>query len=107
MRYLRKTAIDRKRHEILIDDVLVILSPLQFELLAILVEADGAVITRNKMMKDVWGHPKHHIAPRTVDQHISRLRVTLERLGIENEVVKTVPVLGYKFNRFGSGSIRT
>lgn len=98
----RRIVVDRRRYEIIIDGILIVLPPIQFDILALICDGDGEVISRARMRKEIWGHPDGMIETRTIDQHIHRLRLTLERLGIRRPVVTTVSGRGYKLNRFSA-----
>jgi DNA-binding CsgD family transcriptional regulator len=70
------------------------LTPKEFDMLRMLAEAKGALVTREKIMAEVWGHDKDlHIDTRTVDQHMARLR---KKLGAAAACIHTVTAHGYK-----------
>ncbi len=52
------------------------LSPKEFDLLEILLRAEGRVLSRQHLLQTVWGYDSA-ITPRTVDNHISSLRKKL------------------------------
>ncbi|SNS56153.1 DNA-binding response regulator, OmpR family, contains REC and winged-helix (wHTH) domain [Anaerovirgula multivorans] len=62
----------------------------EFDLLRLLVENKGNVMSRNKLLELVWGY-EFEGNTRTVDMHIQRLR---NKLGIDN--IKTVYKVGYR-----------
>ena len=65
------------------------LTPTEFDLLACLATAPGQVLTREKLMADVWGWPGAS-GTRTVDSHVKALR---SKIGAER--VRTVHGVGY------------
>ena len=65
------------------------LTPTEFDLLACLATAPGQVLTREKLMADVWGWPGAS-GTRTVDSHVKALR---SKIGSER--VRTVHGVGY------------
>ncbi|MDD4004064.1 MAG: response regulator transcription factor [Elusimicrobiaceae bacterium] len=67
----------------------------EFELLFELLKNPGRVIDRRGLLRKVWG-PDYFGSPRTVDVHVSRLR---NKLGGFGRNLRTVPCLGYKFER--------
>ncbi len=67
---------------------------LEFELLAFLLQNPNRVLTRQKLLKEVWGLD-HSNETRTVDAHIRRLRM---KLGAQAELIETVIGVGYKLN---------
>jgi DNA-binding response OmpR family regulator len=83
--------IDIARHEVRCGGTLVDLSLKEFDLLRILAENHGRVLTRAQLLDKVWGYD-YTGETRTVDVHVRFLR---RKLG-ENSIV-TVRGLGYKF----------
>lgn len=85
--------IDLLRHRATLDDTRLDLTTTEFGLLAYLIEHQGAVQTREELLKQVWGH-KYPGHSRTVDTHIRRLR---EKLAGASCMVETVRGMGYRF----------
>lgn len=69
------------------------LGPTEFRLLQFLLEKPGHVLSREMLLKSVWGG-SIHVELRTVDVHIRRLRRALNEGG-EKDVVRTVRSAGY------------
>jgi DNA-binding response OmpR family regulator len=69
------------------------LTPKEFDLLLKLVQNEGIVLSREKLLETVWGYDYFGDA-RTVDTHIKSLR---ERLGNYRKTIQTVWGVGYKF----------
>ena len=63
----------------------------EYSLLIALLEADGNVVSRDALLKSVWG--EFYDESRTLDVHIRKLRV---KLGTAGELIKTVKNIGYK-----------
>ncbi|MBX3461605.1 MAG: response regulator transcription factor [Planctomycetes bacterium] len=88
--------IDWRRFSVLRDGVETQLSRYEAEILRMLVEHRGEVVSRQDLLRKVWGYV-HLPTTRTVDNHIARLRKKIER-DVENPVhVVTVHGLGYRF----------
>ena len=89
--------IDFERHEIRVKGKAVNLPPKEFELLKLLVEANGKVLSREHLLERIWGYEKSaEIDTRTVDQHIARLR---RKLSTERHTLTTVANFGYQIKR--------
>ncbi len=69
------------------------LGPTEFRLLQFLMEKPGHVLTRELLLKSVWGG-SIHVELRTVDVHIRRLRRALNEGG-EDDIIRTVRSVGY------------
>lgn len=86
--------VDFGRHEVRVNGKHRHLAPREFELLALLIEGDGDVLSREELLKRIWGIDKSmEVSTRTVDQHVARLR---RGLLSEKRRVVTVKKLGYR-----------
>ena len=81
-------------HSVLVDDIDVVLTALEFKLLKHLLNRRGRVQTRDQLLGDVWGYSSE-VTTRTVDTHIKRLR---EKLGSTGDLIQTIRGVGYRFN---------
>ena len=72
------------------------LSPREFETLRYLVVHEGEVVTRDRLLEEVWGYNAFPLT-RTVDNHIAKLRQKLERSPSDPRHILTVHRVGYKF----------
>jgi two-component system, OmpR family, alkaline phosphatase synthesis response regulator PhoP len=86
---LRGTSVTR-------DGDIVPLSAREFQLLRYFVEHAGATLSREVLLKDVWGYSADAFT-RTVDVHVASLRQKLEKDSKKPELLLTVLGLGYKF----------
>jgi two-component system, OmpR family, alkaline phosphatase synthesis response regulator PhoP len=71
------------------------LSPKAYELLIALMRRQGAVATRNDLLREVWGYGAF-VVSRTVDTHIAELRRKLEDDAADPKIVMTVWKVGYR-----------
>jgi len=86
---LRGTSVSR-------DGRIVPLSAREFQLLRYFVEHRGATLSRDVLLKDVWGYNADAFT-RTVDVHVASLRQKLEKDPKQPSLIVTVLGLGYKF----------
>lgn len=84
--------VDPERHEVTVAGEPVALTRKEFQVLALLARADGAVCTRAQIVTEVWGRGWAG-ANRTLDVHVATLRTKLGR----PELVRTVRGVGYRF----------
>lgn len=66
----------------------------EFDLLACLMTRRGRVLTRDRLLEDVWGY-EYPGETRTVDVHVRRLRQKLGEPG--KDAIETVVGVGYRF----------
>jgi len=74
------------------------LTPKEFDLLVALLERRGAVISRQELLKEVWGYGNADINTRTVDVHLSELRRKLEEDPSKPQYLLTVRKAGYRLS---------
>jgi DNA-binding response OmpR family regulator len=73
----------------------VALPPKAFELLVALVRRRGAVLSRNDLLREVWGYGAS-VVSRTVDTHVAELRRKLEDDPATPRHILTVWKIGYR-----------
>jgi two-component system alkaline phosphatase synthesis response regulator PhoP len=72
------------------------LSAREFQLLRYFIEHPRATLSRDELLKEVWGYSTETFT-RTVDVHVASLRQKLEDDPKQPDLIHTVPGLGYKF----------
>ena len=82
--------IDRQGMEVRVGSELVSLTPTEYRLLLELAEHSGAVLSRERLLEEVWGYVWAGDT-RLVDMHVRRLRAK-----IGPETIETVRGAGYK-----------
>jgi two-component system, OmpR family, alkaline phosphatase synthesis response regulator PhoP len=88
--------IDLRGTEVTRDGNPISLSAREFQLLKYFVEHPGKTISRDELLRDVWGYSTETFT-RTVDVHIASLRQKLEKDPKQPHLILTVQGLGYKF----------
>jgi two-component system, OmpR family, alkaline phosphatase synthesis response regulator PhoP len=71
------------------------LAPKEFDLLLSLLKARGAVVSRLRLLREVWGYSAA-VVTRTVDTHIAELRRKLEENPSSPQHIITVRKSGYR-----------
>jgi len=89
--------VDFARREVTRHGELVHLSRREFDLLALLLSPPGRVRTRDELIDRLW-HERDLSDTRTLDTHIRRLRVKIERDPAEPEYLVTVRGVGFRFD---------
>jgi two-component system, OmpR family, alkaline phosphatase synthesis response regulator PhoP len=87
---------DFDRDEVCVDGRAVELSGKELRLLRYLVEHQGATVSRDELLREVWGYTAMPLT-RTVDVHVAWLRRKLEPNPRHPRFILTVHGLGYKF----------
>lgn len=82
-------AIDAERRTVTRDDVDLNLTPMEFDLLLLLVRKKNVALSREGLLNEVWGI-RYEGGTRTVDVHIAQLR---KKTGLP---IVSVPKIGYR-----------
>ncbi|HWM91201.1 MAG TPA: response regulator transcription factor [Thermoanaerobaculia bacterium] len=88
--------LDFKHHEAKKGGSPIELSPREFQLLAFFIRHRGEIVTREKLLDEVWDYNAIPFT-RTVDMHIAKLRKKVEDDPADPRHIITVHRLGYKF----------
>ena len=89
-------SIDRLRRIAFWADSALALTRLEFDLLVALAERPGEVVSKEDLMRRVWGYSGRVTRTRTVDSHTSRLRRALLDAGSGATTVVNVWGVGYR-----------
>src|SRR5215207_1019179 len=83
--------LDKKESRLLRDGEAVALTPRAFDVLVVLVERHGQLVTKDELMQKVWAGS--YVEEANLNVNISTLRKALG----ENAFIETVPKKGYRF----------
>jgi two-component system response regulator RegX3 len=92
-----EVCLDPERHEVHVRGEPATLPLKEFELLAVLLENAGRVLTRDVLIDRVWG-ADYVGDTKTLDVHIKRLRAKVELDPSKPRQIVTIRGLGYKFD---------
>jgi two-component system alkaline phosphatase synthesis response regulator PhoP len=88
--------LDQFKHIVSLKAKPVELTSKEYDLLKILMESHGRVLSRDLLLEKVWGYDGSlNIETRTIDMHIGQLRKKLKQ---EGERIITVKNVGYRFD---------
>jgi len=85
--------LDPASRRVFVNDAEVTLTATEFEMLRALLRAPGRVLRRDTLAEATYG-PGHHVADRTLDSHVSRMRRKLRDAGIDP--ITAVRGVGYR-----------
>lgn len=92
----------QRREAVLADGTRVVLSEREAEILRYLAANRGRTITREELLRRVWGIDPKGVQTRTVDMHIARLRESLLDDPTDPKVIITVRSKGYMLGAEGA-----
>lgn len=87
--------MDTDKHEVRVGDKPVTLTLKEFNLLRMLLEHPGSVLTRDQLLSEIWGYDFDG-ETRTVDVHVRTLR---QKLGEAGDEIETVRGVGYRIGK--------
>ncbi|MEG1209698.1 MAG: response regulator transcription factor [Leclercia sp.] len=88
--------LDPLARSVLLHGEVIDLTPREFDLLYFFARHPGEVFSRLALLERVWGY-QHEGYEHTVNTHINRLRIKIEKDAAEPEVIRTVWGKGYLF----------
>ena len=89
----KRIRIDTGSHQVWVEDESIELTTIEFDLLKVFAEYRGMVMTREQLLRNVWGF-EYFEDTKVVDVHIGNLR---KKLGKKHEIT-TVRGIGYRFD---------
>jgi len=88
--------LDRERYLVSVGTKPINLTSKEFELLSVLMQAEGRVMRREALLEQVWSYERHSgVESRTLDVHVRSLR---RKLGHEGARIVTVRSVGYRLS---------
>ncbi len=88
--------LDISRHTVTVEGELLTLSPKEFDLLSVLIRNRGRAMSRDDLLRQVWGDEGPYRDPHTVDVHVRWLREKVEKHPARPERLVTIRGVGYK-----------
>lgn len=93
---IRDIEIDCEKYEVRKSGEKIVLTLKEFELLKMLVENKGKVLTRDFLLDKIWGYD-YAGETRTVDVHIRHLRQKINDDEGSDQMIETIRGVGYRF----------
>lgn len=90
---IREITVNRERHAVTVNGKPVVLTPMEFRVLAVLISKPGKVFARAEIA-DAAHHEENVVTDRAVDVQIAALR---RKLGQAGSYIETVRGVGYRF----------
>lgn len=76
----------------------IILTAMEYRLLLTLINNRGSILTRNKLLEEVWDVEGDFVNDNTLTVYIKRLRNKIEDDPAKPEIIKTIRGLGYRID---------
>ncbi len=88
--------LDVKTHECILNERQLTLTPTEFELLRILLEHKGEVVSAEKLFHEIWKDEYYSKSNNTITVHIRHLREKMADTAERPKYIKTIWGVGYK-----------
>ena len=87
--------IDPRRHEVSVEGRVILLTPKEFQILALLAESPGEVYTQEELVKNLWGdeYEKDSVS---IPVYVRRIRKKIEKDPSNPQYLQTVWSVGYR-----------
>jgi two-component system response regulator MtrA len=95
--------VEPARHRVQVGDHLLNLTPTEFRLITVLAAHPEQILSRDDLAQEVWGYSDASHG-RTIDVHVRRLRVKLQRPGLQGPTIVSVRRSGYKLTAHHSAT---
>jgi two-component system alkaline phosphatase synthesis response regulator PhoP len=93
-----ETELDFRKYEAIKRGQITEFTPLEFQILKLLVEHRGEVIRRDDFLDQIWGENNLVVSGRTIDSHMANIRKKLEDDPSNPRYIISVRGIGYKLN---------
>ena len=92
---VKNIVIDKNKHVVTVNESELELTLKEFEVLRVLAENRGKVLSRDYLLNNVWGYDFFG-ETRTIDVHIRHLRKKISKYDNTEEYIETIRGVGYK-----------
>ena len=87
-------------YSVKINEKIAKLTPIEFDILNLLVQNHDCMVSSSKLLKDIWGYgPEDDVE--TIRVHIRHLRTKIKKIANEKEYIETIYGGGYRLLPFG------
>lgn len=93
---IRNLTVDTDKGTVARDGQEVFLSALEYRLLLIFLNHRGQILSRNRLLEEIWDSAGDFVSDNTLTVYIKRLRDKIEGDPAQPEIIRTVRGLGYR-----------
>jgi len=89
---------DFKKYQAMKGDQKVEFTPLEFQILKLLIQKKDQVLTRDDFLNEIWGEDNLVVSYRTIDSHIANIRKKIEDNPSNPKYILSIRGVGYKLS---------
>lgn len=90
-----RLVLDSHKHEVSVDERRILLTPSEFKLLRLFMNAPGRLFTRERLLDELYPRGEE-VVDRVVDVHVGKLRQKIEKDPADPRYILTVRGFGYR-----------
>jgi len=90
--------LDFKKYQVTKRGKIVELTPLEFQILNLLIRKKEQVLTRDDFLNEIWGEDNLVVSYRTIDSHMANLRKKIEDNPSDPKHILSIRGVGYKLS---------
>lgn len=94
--YLGEICVDTEKGTVTRQGASIFLSALEYKLLLVFLNHRGQILTRDKLLDEIWDSAGEYVSDNTLTVYIKRLREKIEPKPQEPRFIRTVRGLGYR-----------
>ncbi len=87
--------LDNHKHEVMVDNRHIVLTPSEFKLLRLFMDAPGRLFTRQQLLDTLYPQGEE-VVDRVIDVHVGKLRQKLEKDPANPRYIQTIRGYGYR-----------
>jgi DNA-binding response OmpR family regulator len=87
--------LDNHKHEVMVDNRRIVLTPSEFKLLRLFMDAPGRLFTRQQLLDTLYPQGEE-VVDRVIDVHVGKLRQKLEKDPANPRYIQTIRGYGYR-----------
>ena len=90
--------LDFKKYQALKRGKKVEFTPLEFQILHLLIQKKDQVLTRDDFLNEIWGEDNLVVSYRTIDSHMANIRKKIEDIPSDPKYILSIRGVGYKLS---------
>ena len=96
---IQKVTLNKTTGKVYKEEKEIELTGLEYKILKMLLENRGNIVTREKILEDIWDSQESFVNDNTLTVYIKRIRQKIEKDASKPDIIKTVKGVGYRIKK--------
>ena len=96
---IQKVTLNKTTGKVYKEEKEIELTGLEYKILKMLFENRGNIVTREKILEDIWDSQESFVNDNTLTVYIKRIRQKIEKDASKPDIIKTVKGVGYRIKK--------